>query len=341
MSKYQEVQTALAQRPQAWLVTGVAGFIGSNLLEQLLRLGQQVVGLDNFSSGTRSNLAAVQAKVAAESWARFRLIEGDLGDLAACAAACQGADFVVHQAGLGSVPRSLEDPLRSHASNVDGFLNLLVAARDAGVQRFVYASSSSVYGDHPDLPKIESRIGRPLSPYAATKLIDEIYAAVFERCYGLPTTGLRYFNVFGPRQDPAGPYAAVIPIWFNALRHGLPVAINGDGLASRDFCFVSNVVQANILAALESRKNGPSETYNVACGHRTTLLELFARIREIVALRLPAVATREPIFRSERPGDVRHSLADVGRARGRLGYEPSHTLEDGLREACAWYFTQA
>jgi len=319
------------------LVTGVAGFIGSNLLEKLLLLDQTVIGLDNFSTGHRRNLDEVRTLVSAEQWGRFRFIEGDIRNLEDCRRATAGVDFVLHQAALGSVPRSLEDPLRSHASNVDGFINMLVAARDAGVKRFVYASSSSVYGDHPALPKVETNIGKPLSPYAATKLLNEIYADVFHRCYQLPVIGLRYFNVFGPRQDPEGAYAAVIPRWFTAAAHNEPICINGDGETSRDFCFIENVILANLLAATVANTEAMNRVYNIAFGGRTTLNELCAKIRALVAHRRPGTANIAPIFRPERPGDVRHSHADISSARGLLGYDPEYSIDDGLEVACDWY----
>ncbi len=339
-SRYDDLQAELRRAPKTWLITGVAGFIGSNLLEKLLGLDQSVVGLDNFSTGHRRNLAEVGSLVTPDQWARFRLIEGDIRNLDECRQACAGVDHVLHQAALGSVPRSLADPLRSHASNVDGFLNMLVAVRDAGIKRLVYASSSSVYGDHPALPKVEPNIGQPLSPYAATKLICEIYAQVFSRCYGLGTTGLRYFNVFGPRQDPAGAYAAVIPKWFAALLQGEPIHINGDGETSRDFCFVDNVVQANLLAAAGDAPAGAA-VYNVACGGRTSLNELFALMREIVARDVPSAAASQPEYRPERAGDVRHSLADVSALGTACGYTAEYSLRTGLERAYPWYRRQA
>jgi UDP-N-acetylglucosamine 4-epimerase len=339
-TRYEALQAELRRSPKTWLITGVAGFIGSNLLEKLLGLDQTVVGLDNFSTGHRRNLDEVRTLVTPVQWARFRFLEGDIRSLDDCRRACQGVDHVLHQAALGSVPRSLADPLRSHASNVDGFLNMLSAVREAGIRRIVYASSSSVYGDHPALPKVEPNIGQPLSPYAATKLICEIYAQVFSRCYGLGTTGLRYFNVFGPRQDPAGAYAAVIPKWFAALLAGDPIQINGDGETSRDFCFVDNVVQANLLAAAGDAPAGAS-VYNVACGGRTSLNELFALMREIVARDVPSAATAQPEYRAERAGDVRHSLADVSALGGDCGYTAQFTLRAGLERAYPWYRRQA
>ena len=337
MFRYKEVQAELRQTPKTWLVTGVAGFIGSHLVENLLALGQHVVGLDNLSTGHRHNLDDVRSKVTAEQWDNFRFKEGDITHLDDCRRACAGVERVLHQAALGSVPRSLADPLCSHASNVDGFINMLVAARDAGVSRFVYASSSSVYGDSPALPKVEGDLGRPLSPYAATKLINEVYAGVFYRSYGLPVIGLRYFNVFGPRQDPNGAYAAVIPKWFAAAERGDPVIINGDGESSRDFCYIANVVQANLLAAITDNTAAVGLVYNVAAGRRTTLNELFAKIRVRVARVRGSAAALEPQYRSERAGDVRHSLADISLAQVRLGYAATHDIDQGLDEAGAWY----
>lgn len=335
--RYDSVQSRLVQAPRKWLVTGVAGFIGSNLLQKLLQLGQQVVGLDNFSTGYRRNLEDVRSCVSPETWGRFRLIEGDIRDLETCRAACEGVDAVLHQAAMGSVPRSIDDPLSSHASNLTGFLNMLVAAKDARVENFVYASSSSVYGDEPDLPKREGRIGMPLSPYAATKLGNEIYAQAFAKAYGFRTIGLRYFNVFGPRQDPDGAYAAVIPHWFAGLIQGKTIFINGDGETSRDFCYIDNCVQANLLAGCSTDPRALDQVYNVAVEQRTTLNELFLLIRGHVARRFPGAATVEPIYRDFRPGDVRHSLADIGKARRLLGYEPRFGLDEGLAHAADWY----
>ncbi|MCC6867186.1 MAG: SDR family oxidoreductase [Burkholderiales bacterium] len=327
----------LRDRRARWLVTGSAGFIGSHLVETLLNLGQDVVGLDNFATGHRANLDDVRAAVGDAAWRRHRFIEGDITDTAACRRACEGVDVVLHQAALGSVPRSLADPLATHAANDSGFLNMLVAARDAGVGRFVYASSSSVYGDHPALPKIEESIGRPLSPYAATKLIDEIYADVFARSYATRSIGLRYFNVFGARQDPAGAYAAVIPRWVAAMLAGEPVTIHGDGSTTRDFCYVANMVQANLLAGTVERTDAQNEVYNVAVGGRTSLIELFTLLREIVAAERPGLRVPDAIHAAFRAGDVRHSQADITKAQRLLGYAPTHDLRAGLREAFAWY----
>lgn len=339
MAKFDDVKRQLELAPRRWLVTGGAGFIGSHLVETLLRLGQEVHVLDNFATGSRGNLDDVRARVGAAA-TRLTVQEGDIADQAACARACQGVQVVLHQAALGSVPRSLADPLTSHRANVDGFLQMALAARDARVARFVYASSSSVYGDHPDLPKVEERIGRPLSPYAATKLVDEIYARVVQDAYGLECVGLRYFNVFGPRQDPAGPYAAVIPRWVAALLAGQPCTILGDGETSRDFCAVQNAVQANLLAAV-APTTATGAVYNVAFGARTTLLELFSLLRDGLAQERPELAAAAPVFGPFRPGDVRHSLADIAKARSALGYEPTHDVRAGLREALPWYAARA
>lgn len=330
-------ESRLRTRPARWLVTGCAGFIGSHLLERLLKLEQTVVGLDNFATGHRRNLDEVRASVSPAQWGRFRFAESDIRDPQACRAACGGVDYVLHQAALGSVPRSLADPLATNAANVDGFLNMLVAARDAGVRRFVYAASSSTYGDHPGLPKVEEAIGRPLSPYAVTKLVNELYAEVFGRCYGFPSIGLRYFNVFGARQDPEGAYAAVIPRWVRAMLLGEPVTINGDGETSRDFCFVDNAVQANLLAATADDAAAANQVYNVAVDARTSLNSLFVLLRDVLAESAPRVATVQPVYRDFRPGDVRHSQADVAKARNLLGYRPTHRLEAGVREAMPWY----
>jgi UDP-N-acetylglucosamine/UDP-N-acetylgalactosamine 4-epimerase len=337
MRQYEVLQSRLRDEEHCWLVTGVAGFIGGNLLETLLRLEQRVVGLDNFATGHRHNLDQVQAAVSASQWARFRFIEGDIRQPKNCHEACVGVDYVLHQAALGSVPRSLEDPLTTNAANIDGFLNMLVAARDAKVKRFVYAASSSTYGDHPGLPKVEDCIGKPLSPYAVTKLVNEQYADVFARAYGFKTIGLRYFNIFGPRQDPDGAYAAVVPKWTAAMMANEPVWINGDGETSRDFCYIANAVQANLLAATTENPEATNQVYNVAVGDRTTLNDLFEAIRLLLAPRFLHLDGFRPSYRDFRAGDVRHSLADVSKARGLLGYEPSHRIADGLREAMDWY----
>lgn len=337
MSRYAQVEQELRARPRHWLVTGVAGFIGSSLLERLLELDQAVTGLDDFSTGRRDNLAQVGAKVGPDRLARFRMIEGDVASADACREALAGVDVILHQAALGSVPRSVESPLESNAANVTGHLALLEAARRAAVRRFVYASSSSVYGDSPTLPKLEPDLGRPLSPYAVTKLADELYAGVYGDLHGMQTVGLRYFNVFGPRQDPEGAYAAVIPRWVAAMIRGERVVIHGSGETSRDFCHVANVVQANLLAATVQAPEALNQAYNVAAGRRTTLGELFVLLRDRLAARHPRLARLEPEHGPFRPGDVLHSLADIGKARRLLGFEPTHTIERGLDESLAWY----
>ena len=336
MTAYQQLQTRLPTEPRTWLVTGVAGFIGSNLLETLLKLNQRVVGLDNFATGHQRNLDEVQTLVSAAQWANFSFIKGDIREQADCQKACEGVDYVLHQAALGSVPRSLADPITTNATNISGFLNMLTAARDAKVKSFTYAASSSTYGDHPALPKVEDAIGKPLSPYAVTKYVNELYAEVFARCYGFNAVGLRYFNVFGPRQDPNGAYAAVIPKWTAALLQGDAVYINGDGETSRDFCFVANAVQANLLAATAANPEARNQVYNVAVGDRTTLNILFALLRDNLAAHGVSAST-QPVYRDFRAGDVRHSQADIGKAQRLLGYAPTHRLAEGVAEAMPWY----
>lgn len=331
-------RTLLERHPvKRWLITGTAGFIGSNLLETLLGLGQEVVGIDNFLTGHAANLEQVKHLVGPEAWSRFSFVEGDIRDLPTCEQVCDQVEVVLHHAALGSVPRSLADPLASHDNNVNGMLNLLFAAKEAGVRRFVYASSSSVYGDHPGLPKLEDRIGECLSPYAVTKRVAELYAAVFARNYGLESIGLRYFNVFGARQDPQGAYAAVIPKWITAMLNGQPVTINGDGETSRDFCYVANVVQANLLAATTTNPEALNQVYNVAVGGRATLNQLHHLIREKLSVLRPGLTIAEPEYRDFRPGDIRHSNADVSKAGELIGYAPTHTLEQGMEEAIEWY----
>jgi UDP-N-acetylglucosamine/UDP-N-acetylgalactosamine 4-epimerase len=337
MGAYAQVQQRLRTQPCTWLVTGVAGFIGSNLLEALLKLNQRVVGLDNFATGHQRNLDEVRSLVSAAQWAQFKFVQGDIRVLQDCQAACTGVQRVLHQAALGSVPRSVADPVLTNSANVTGFLNMLVAARDAGVQRFVYAASSSTYGDHPALPKVEHAIGKPLSPYAVTKLVNELYADVFARTYGLQSVGLRYFNVFGPRQDPDGAYAAVIPKWISAMLHNQPVLINGDGETSRDFCFVENAVQANLLAALSDNPEAVNQVYNVAVGERATLKALYELLKNSLAPRFAHLLNAAPTFADFRAGDVRHSLADISKAQERLGYEPAYPLREGLAVAMEWY----
>jgi len=329
--------TELTRESCSWLVTGGAGFIGSHLVESLLRLGQSVITLDNLATGRRANLQQVEEAVGPDAWQRHRFLQGDITDPSTCREACREVDYVLHHAALGSVPRSIADPLATNAANVTGFVNMLVAARDAKVQRFVYAASSSTYGDHPGLPKVEDHIGRPLSPYAVTKYVNELYADVFAQCYGVETVGLRYFNVFGARQDPEGPYAAVIPCWIRAMLTSQPVPINGDGETTRDFCYVSNAVQANLLAARTGRREAMNQVYNVAAGGRTSLNELFRTLRELLVRIVPDVGAMRPEYRDFRPGDVRHSQADISKAKRLLGYEPTHDVRKGLEEALAWY----
>lgn len=346
---YENLQTKLKSTPRTWLITGVAGFIGSNLLETLLKLDQKVVGLDNFATGFQHNLDEVQSLVRDEQWQRFAFIKGDIRNLDDCCRAMrytpspregwgEGAvDYVLHQAALGSVPRSLEDPITTNQSNIDGFLNILVAARDAKVKRFVYAASSSTYGDHPGLPKMEDRIGKLLSPYAVTKLVNELYADVFARTYSFKTIGLRYFNIFGQRQDPEGAYAAVIPKWIASMIKGEPVYINGNGETSRDFCYIENVRQMNLLAATSENADAANQVYNVAIGDRTDLNELFALLRDGLVARHPALRDIQPVYRDFRAGDVLHSQANISKACQLLGYVPTHTIRQGLKEALRWY----
>jgi UDP-N-acetylglucosamine 4-epimerase len=334
---HERILREVAGSSRRWVVTGAAGFIGSHLLETLLLAGQHVTTLDNFSTGHAHNFDKVHARVGADNWSRHVAITGDIADEATCRDACKGVDVVLHEAALGSVPRSLADPLTTHRSNATGFLNMLVAARDAQVQRFVYAASSSTYGDSAALPKVEDVIGRPLSPYAVTKYLNELYAEVFGRCYGMPTIGLRYFNVFGPRQDPDGAYAAVIPRWIASMLEGRECVINGDGETSRDFCYVRNVVQANLRAALTSEADAIGRVYNVAVGQRTTLNELHAALAAAIEGLRPDLRVAAPAHAPFRAGDVRHSLADISLARRLLGYEPSHTIAAGMIETVAAY----
>jgi UDP-N-acetylglucosamine 4-epimerase len=334
---YQRLRAELVAEPRTWLVTGVAGFVGSSLLQDLLALGQTVIGLDNFSTGYQANLDEVLGE---EVVGTFRLIEGDIRDLDACRSACDGVDYVLHHAALASVPRSIDDPVTNTQVNVDGFLNVLVAARDANVQRVVYASSSAVYGDATDIPQVENRVGRVLSPYAAAKKTNELYADVFQRTYGLQSVGLRYFNVFGRRQDPDGAYAAVIPRWVSNLLNGEPCDIYGDGETSRDFIYVANAVQANLLAATAD-KDVSGEVYNIACGQETSLNELFRMIRLGLTGYQPSVADQEAAYDDFRTGDIRRSVANISKARRRLGYEPLVSVPEGLGEALEWYATRA
>ncbi|WP_180138607.1 NAD-dependent epimerase/dehydratase family protein [Acinetobacter sp. YH12043] len=336
MSQYQTVCAQLQQAPKTWLVTGVAGFIGSNLLETLLKLNQKVVGLDNFATGHQHNLDEVQGLVSTAQWANFRFIEGDIRNITDCQNACTSVDYVLHEAALGSVPRSIADPILTNSANITGFLNMLVAARDAQVSSFTYAASSSTYGDHPALPKVEENIGKPLSPYAVTKYVNELYADVFAKTYGFKAIGLRYFNVFGQRQDPNGAYAAVIPKWTSSMIAGGDVFINGDGETSRDFCFIDNTVQANILAATTQDEAAKNQVYNVAVGDRTTLNELYRAIQ--VALAENQVNfERDPVYREFRAGDVRHSQASIAKIQQHLGYEPQFKIAEGIQLAMRWY----
>lgn len=339
MSKYDEIKKELKQTPKVWLVTGVAGFIGSNLLETLLLLNQKVIGLDNFATGHQHNLDEVKAEVSVEQWQNFTFIKGDIRNVEDCQTALTAnslvVDYVLHQAALGSVPRSIADPILTNSANITGFLNMLTAAKDAKVSTFVYAASSSTYGDHPALPKVEDNIGKPLSPYAVTKYVNELYADVFHKTYGLNATGLRYFNVFGKRQDPDGAYAAVIPKWTAAMIENQDLFINGDGETSRDFCFVENAVQANILAATATDE-GKNQIYNVALGDRTTLNELFSSL--VTALTTNGVSyAKSASYREFRAGDVRHSQADISKAKNLLGYQPEFRIQQGIDKAMPWY----
>lgn len=333
---YQTLKTDLQAAPKHWLVTGAAGFIGSHLVEHLLRLGQTVTGMDNYLTGHKKNLDQVRTLVGEAAWSRFTMVEADIRDAAECVRAAQGADYVLHQAALGSVPRSIDDPETSHAVNVDGTMNMLMAAKSAKAKRFVYASSSSIYGDEPGLPKVEAKIGKPLSPYALTKAVNEDYAGVFTRVYGLETVGLRYFNVFGARQDPEGAYAAVIPKWTMSMVKGQDVVVNGEGDTSRDFCYVENVVQANLLAA--TAMGGSGTAFNVALNDRTTLVQLFGLLRDRLAPHFPQLKNIKPVHVPYRAGDIKHSLADISKAKSILGYEPTHTVGQGLDIAMDWYW---
>ncbi|UVL10585.1 Vi polysaccharide biosynthesis UDP-N-acetylglucosaminuronic acid C-4 epimerase TviC [Pseudomonas rhodesiae] len=336
MTRYETLLHTLPVAPKTWLITGVAGFIGSNLLEALLNLDQVVVGLDSFATGHQRNLDEVRTTVSAARWARFSFIKGDIRNLDDCHRACRGVDYVLHQAALGSVPRSLNDPITTNATNIDGFLNMLVASRDATVKSFTYAASSSTYGDHPGLPKVENTIGKPLSPYAVTKYVNELYAEVFARCYGFETIGLRYFNVFGKRQDPEGAYAAVIPKWTASMVNNEDVFINGDGETSRDFCFIENTVQANLLAATVVDPAARNQVYNVAVSGRTDLNLLFSTLRKAL-LNSGIIYEKEPVYREFRAGDVRHSQADIGKIQTLLGYKPKFDIEQGIEIAMPWY----
>lgn len=353
ISAYDTLKALLINEQHTWLITGVAGFIGSNLLETLLKLNQRVVGMDNFVTGHQRNLDEVQFLVEPSQWANFCFIKGDIRNLDDCKKAMTfcpfdakdnsnndnglAVEYVLHQAALGSVPRSIEDPILSNQSNIDGYLNMLVAARDAKVKCFVYAASSSTYGDHPDLPKVEDKIGKPLSPYAVTKYVNELYADVFDKAYGLQSMGLRYFNVFGPRQDPDGAYAAVIPKWIASMIKNEPVYINGDGETSRDFCFIENVCQANLLAATSRNADAFNQVYNVAVGDRTSLNQLYEHLQLNLAPTYAHLKEAKPVYRDFRSGDVRHSLADITKAKTLLGFKPKHHVDEGLKLAMAWY----
>jgi len=341
MTKYEQLQEHLKNNQNTWLVTGVAGFIGSNLLEKLLILNQKVVGLDNFDTGHQHNIdqAIEDANKATgkDLGDNFKFINGDIRELNDCKQACNGVDYVLHQAALGSVPRSIEDPINTNRANIDGFLNMLVASKDAKVKRFVYAASSSTYGDHPDLPKVEDKIGNPLSPYAVTKVVNELYASVFAKTYGFKAIGLRYFNIFGKRQDPNGAYAAVIPKWVAAILNKEDVFINGDGETSRDFCYIDNTVQMNLLAATTDNNEATDQVYNVALNDRTSLNTLYQMIEERLIQRTVGLERKEPIYRDFRAGDVRHSQANIDKAQNLLGYQPKYKISEGMDEAMDWY----
>lgn len=336
--KFKQIEDVLSSKPETWLITGVAGFIGSNLLEALLKLNQKVIGLDNFATGHQANLDEVKNSVSTEQWAAFTFVEGDIRDPETCVEVVKGVDHVLHQAALGSVPRSIKDPITTNNTNISGFINMLVAAKDANVKSFTYAASSSTYGDHPALPKIEENIGNPLSPYAVTKYVNELYAQVFARTYGFKSIGLRYFNVFGKRQDPNGAYAAVIPKWTAAMINGEPLFINGDGETSRDFCFIKNVVQMNILAA-KSDASARDQVYNVAVGDRTTLNQLFDALKNTLKAN-NVIYEKNPVYQDFRAGDVRHSQANIDKAKRLLGYVPTHNILDGIRESMPWYISK-
>ena len=340
MTQYEQVTLELLQNPKVWLVTGVAGFIGSNLLEALLKLNQKVIGLDNFATGFRSNLDQVRLLVSESQWGGFEFVEGDIRDFTTCSNVCNKVDYVLHQAALGSVPRSINDPITSNSANITGFLNMITAARDANVKSFTYAASSSTYGDHPALPKREDIIGKPLSPYAVTKYVNELYADVFEKVYGFRSVGLRYFNVFGPRQNPNGAYAAVIPKWIGSILDGEQVFINGDGETSRDFCYVQNAIQMNILAACSDHTRRKSSIFNVALNDRTTLNQLFELIASSLNKSIMDLNVKQLVYRDFRAGDVRHSQADISRAQNELGYLPSHKIASGIQETVNWFIEQ-
>jgi UDP-N-acetylglucosamine 4-epimerase len=335
--KYDEIKEELKSNQKTWLITGVAGFIGSNLAEALLKLNQKVISLDNFTTGHRYNLEHIKHSVSSQQWENFTFVEGDITDFSTCLSVTKDVDIVLHQAALGSVPRSIDNPVNSNASNVSGFLNMLTASKENGVKRFVYASSSSVYGDSEELPKVETRTGNLLSPYAVTKYVNELYMGVFYKCYGFESIGLRYFNVFGKRQDPNGAYAAVMPKWIAQILNGEDVYINGDGETSRDFTYIDNVVQANILAGTTTNPGAFAKAYNTAAGGRETLNNLYEAIASGLKEKLPQLQIKKPIYRDFRAGDIRHSNANIERAKELLGYEPTHNLEQGLKESIEWY----
>jgi UDP-N-acetylglucosamine 4-epimerase len=340
LSAYANLLKRLKKEQHTWLITGVAGFIGSNLLETLLKMDQKVVGLDNFSTGYQDNLDDVKSLVSSSQWKRFQFIEGDIRNLKDCLQACNGVDYVLHEAALGSVPRSIADPIATNEVNISGFLNILIASRDKKVKRLIYAASSSTYGDHSDLPKIEDRIGKPLSPYAVTKLVNELYADVFFMTYGVELIGLRYFNVFGPRQNPNGAYAAVIPTWITKILAGQSIYINGDGETSRDFCFIANAVQANLLASMSQNPLAVNQVFNVAVGEQNTLKKLFELLRDTFKA-CSLEYSKEPVFQEFRAGDVRHSLADITKGRNLLGYAPTFTLTQGIGQLVPWWLSHA
>ena len=341
MKKYEELQNYLINNQSTWLITGVAGFIGSNLLEKLLILNQKIIGLDNFETGYQSNIDEAikdaEKSIGKSLSANFKLIDGDIRNLKHCQNACINVDYVLHQAALGSVPRSIENPINTNGANIDGFLNILVASKEAKVKRFVYAASSSSYGDHPDLPKVEDKIGNTLSPYAVTKLVNELYASVFAKNYGFKTIGLRYFNVFGKRQSPNGAYAAVIPKWVSAIINNEDLFINGDGKTSRDFCYIDNTVQINLLAATSDNEDAIDQIYNVAFGDSTSLNKLHQIIENGLKLRLSNLESKSPIYQDFRIGDIKHSLADISKAKLLLNYDPRYNIQDGLNETLDWY----
>lgn len=322
---------------QTWLVTGAAGFIGSHLIQTLLSHNQTVIAFDNFSTGKQTNLDDVCAQVTDAQWSLLRCVDADIRTFSICTDLCEGVDVVVHLAALGSVHASVDDPRKNHAINVDGFFNIIQAAHAANVKRFVYASSSAVYGDDALDIKQEDSIGNPLSPYAATKRMNEIYAQVFATNYGLETIGLRFFNVFGPRQDPNGDYAAVIPQWINAFLNNDDVIVYGDGKNTRDFCYIDNVVQAMLLAALTDNTDALNQVYNIGLNTGTSLLELFAQLRDVMAQHSPECANVEPTFKDFREGDVRFSQADIQKAVRLLGYKPKVSVEAGLRDTVGWF----